>query len=287
MSDQAQPAAPADNGGAPEGQGQAAPESDALYNEYVADHPEELRPFLVDVLRKQDAKITPKLQEAAAFRQRFEPFSQIEGFDTLTPEDVSEFIAFRNEILADPEALGAWMGFMAQENEGVLPAIPEDLWAQVGVENGWLDAEESDEDASEDGGPPAWFQQYQQQQEERLAPILQTVQEQRDEQRQGQVREQMQARLQALEAEHGELDEAGHAHVVRLAHGYLDTDDPIGAAFEEHMRITGKAIGDRTDEQLARQNGTTLRGSAPDTSPPQYAHDDPDLRKAALARFRG
>ena len=133
-------AAPVDAGngadpGVATGQGQAAPEQqgDALYQEYVADHPEELRPFLIDVLRKQDAKITPRLQEAAELRKTFEPYSKIEGFDQLTPDDVSEFIAFRNEILPDPGALGAWMGFMVEQNPEIALAIPEEAWAKAGI----------------------------------------------------------------------------------------------------------------------------------------------------------
>lgn len=295
MSDQAQPAAPpvdAGNGAAPEAQGQdqGANGNDALYQEYVASQPEELRPYLIDVLRQQDAKITPRLQEAARLRERFEPYAQVEGFDSLQPEDIKEFIDFRSEILSDPATLGAWMGWMVQENPEVLPNIPEDLWEHIGTENGWFDGGgEGEEAPPADDGPPAWFEQYAREQEERLAPVLQTVQTQQQEQELGQIRERFTARLGELEGEHGELDDGGRNAVLRLATSYAQTsDDPIGDAFAELMRLTGRAEGEATDRKLAEQNGgPVLRGSTPDTSPPQYAHNDPELRKAALARFRG
>jgi hypothetical protein len=280
-------AAGEENGGAPEG-GAATAESQGseLYREHLANVPEDLHPFVTDTFRKWDAQVTPKLQEAAQLRDRYSPYESIDGFSDIEPDELAELVTFRNQILGDPEQLKQWVANVGEEL-GVGGDLSRDDWIAMGQSQGWLDGDEGL--GEEEGGfdVDSFKRELLEELRGELEPVKQFMGRSESEKAAEQAKQQFSSRLSELEGQHGELDDDGRSHVLELARNYLDDDDPIGKAFERHLKITGKAEGALVDGKLS-QPGGALNGGRPSTEPPKTSwHDGVSPRELALARVKG
>jgi hypothetical protein len=266
-----------------QGVGAAPDQANGLYD--LNDAPEELRPWLTQELKKVEANVTKKFQEAADFRKRWEPYEGVQGLDQIAPEELAELVNFRNTILSDEsgQALRNWMAQVQQELGG--PILDEESWYQAGIDNGWIDSEDGEGGQADGQIDP---QTIAQQVIEMLRPELEPVKQFMGQTEQQQAVAEIQAQNEATMRELG-LDpqsEEGQA-VLSLAYQYVGDEDYIQRAYEDYQRITGKAVGDSADRDAAKPGGA-LNGGVPDTSPEQFdGLTDPRLKEAALARFRG
>jgi hypothetical protein len=282
---------PAGGGGDPSGEqgGQGGGGGgDDLYGPYLADVPEELRPLVTEPLKRQNSDFTRRFQEAAQFRQQFEPLSKIEGLTDMDPEGLQALLAFSQEQLSGPEKFNPWLRDLAL-NDPDAQILDEDTWTQVGQARGWLGEGEGYEGGDEGDDMPSWAQE--------LREGLQSVQQHIGAQQQAQAAEQASAefaqRFADLYREHGDVDAETHDAIVDLALSMQQRDpneqDPVGRAFERITKIRGTREGDEVEERLARRNGATLSGGQPDTAPPKLSWNDDNgvsPREAALARLR-
>lgn len=287
-----QPAAGSENGATGEesegyagtfaGQGDDS-QGAGLYD--LASAPPEVRPFLESELKKIEGNVTRKFQEHAEFREKYGPLAEVEGLADLDPETLSSLVAF-HQVTQDPELFQQWLSEVGGD-AGAGGELDEDGWLEMGIEKGWFDG--ADVPDGDEGGDGLDADAIRQQVLEEISPQLQAFQEwQAKQEEEEQVNEQQKAlteRLEELTEQHG--DALDVAEVLHLSHGYVAQghEDPLGAAAEHYLRITGAAQGELVDEKLGVTD-RVVSGGRDDTSPEGYGHDSPGLKKAALERLR-
>lgn len=124
MPDDAQPA---------EGQGAEATESP--YDSYLQTVPEGAREAAETWFRDTSKGLDAKLQEAAQFRQQWEPYQNVELLRSYEPEPLNELLAWHQQVTASPEAFKEWLQNAARE-EGLTPAEEQQI-----AEEAMLDTE--------------------------------------------------------------------------------------------------------------------------------------------------
>lgn len=221
--------------------------------------PEHLRPIVEPELKKIEANVTKRFEEAAAFRKQWEPLSAIEGLTDLQPDALKELVEFHQGVLSDPEAFKAW-------------------WTQLGEQAGWMQ-DVSGGDGGEDGGddlggddPPA-IAEIRQTLEglttlvEQLAEGQQTSQAT---QRTEAAKQAITAELEALAGEHlGEgqkFDDDTREAILTFAWRYQDDPEAIAKGFADLQKVKGQSQSSLVEDKLV-QPSTALRGGPPDTAP--------------------
>jgi hypothetical protein len=143
-------------------QGASAPQDSGgsgLYAEALAGVPEQYRGYVEPHFKKWDQAVGPKLQEAAEYRKRWEPFEEL-GVHEMEPDTLKELLGF-HQVASDPDQFLQW-------------------YQQVGEqlrEEGLLDQEQPDEQEEPQQDPEIQeiksqfqeFQQWRQQQEQERA----------------------------------------------------------------------------------------------------------------------
>jgi hypothetical protein len=290
-------AAPSGGGEAPAsgGEGASGGEPSGLYAEILAGMPEELRPYATESLKKWDAQVNPRLQQASEIQQKYAPFEGIEGLTDMDPEELQGLIELRG-ILADPEQRMQWIQNVNQALEvPTLDSLDEDSWLQLGQANGWFD---DDGEGGEAGGVPAGLtaEDVQRIVQEAISPVTEqmTVREQQERQAAETYRyaEKFSGDMAQVMEQLGEMDpektEMTQKAIVKLAHAYVGDDDAIIKAFADYQQITGVTDGDRMERRLGQPTTTTLSGGRPSTEPAKMSWNGggADPRAAALARMR-
>lgn len=253
------------------GAGAETPESNGsgLYDEFLAETPQELHPYVTEAFKKWDAGVTPKLQEAAQLKERFGSLAEIEGLTDVPPDELAELVQFR-QVLSDPEQLKQWLTQVNQAM-GMAPGeLSEEDWVSMGETNGWFEGGEEQTNGTD---PQAIAQQVLEMLKPELEPVKQFMGSAEQEKRAEQAKAQITERMAALENQHGELDENQREAVLKLAYAYQEEDDPIGKAFESFLQITGQAEGSLVDRKLDQPNGA-LNGGQPSTSAPRTSWQD-------------
>lgn len=260
-----------------------------LYEPYLSDVPAEMHPLVLEPLRRQNADFTRKFQEAAQFRQRWEPYSKL-GVHDVDPQELEGLLSLRQELSTDDGAK-AWLARIAQEAPQL---FGEEAWQTLGTANGWLSDEEQEGGFEDEDGPPQWFEEFRQQQEQRWSQF------QGQQEMNQQLAQQEQAvtqRLEQVEQKYAAQFPQGipddiHDAAIDMAIGLVQTGqvqdqaEAIEPAFERIMKLRGMREGDEVEEKLAA-NGQTLNGGRPDTAPPKLSWNGGTSPKdAALARLK-
>lgn len=93
---------------------------------YLQSVPEEHRAIVEPHLREHEKNVNGRLQEAAEFRKTWEPFSQVEALKSYQPEQLSELLAWHQQIVSSPDAFQQWLAQAAKE-AGLTPAEEKEL----------------------------------------------------------------------------------------------------------------------------------------------------------------
>jgi hypothetical protein len=249
---------PTDPSGSGDGQG-----GNGLYDEILSFAPEETRPDLEQVLKRRDADITRKLQDAADLRKQFEPLAGIEGLSDVPADELTELLQFR-ELASDQEKFADW-------------------WTQIGDELGFF-ADGEDGGEGDDVDPhTAQLLQRLEQLEQRLEPVTEHITRSEQDRRVQAADEEIGRQLETLHEQHGEFDDDD---VLALAYRYADDPDAVTKGFEHYRRIKGGAQGELVDDKLGQPAPANGAGR-PDTAPELPKTFGPALREAAMARLAG
>jgi hypothetical protein len=253
-----------------------------LFDDYLQDIPEEVKPWGQQIAQKFSARVDEKLREAAEFRKSAEPILSVEGLKDLDPESLQSLVQLAN---MDEDSFKEWLGAAASEI-GWQPELDEDSWASYGREQGWLD---DDGDQGMDDDPMA----------EQLTALADQVKALQDEIQNGRKQQEttqaVQAAEQEMQAQLAEVQgQAGDAwnedlknEILTLAKVHIEEDNPIGAAWEHYAKLTGAAQGQLVDDKLANQHGASLENGNVDTSPPKLSwQNGASPKDAARARFQ-
>lgn len=282
--------------GSPAGEGQGG--FGDLYDLSAA--PEELRPFLEQELRKVESNVNGKLREHADYRKRWEPFEAVDGLSDLDPESLSELVKF-HEVASDPDAFLDWWGGVTENIDPNDPEMTERLeqaWEQIGERHGFFEDGGSDEglDGDDDdfgdvGGdavmgdePPAWAQEL----IEDVQQLKGTTVESQEQQRKEAASKWVDSERKRLDPDSAISDEDWDGVVCKLALGYdVNDDKALEKAVNDYRRIKGEG-GNELVESAEQRPGPSVSGGQPDTRPEKFGGlDDPDLKAAVKARFKG
>lgn len=219
--------------------------------------PEEIRPFLEGELKKVEANVTRKFQEAADFRKKYEPYEGIDGLTQVEPDELSRLLAFHQEVLSDPQAFEEW--YRAVGEEFGFSQQPQ----------GDPNADPDDPDASDFSDPSleAAIERVLERVDERLAPFEQQMTESQQEQRITEAQEEIRQELDALKEANGEFNED---LVCQLALAYDGAPDAIQKGFADYQRFMGdteSAVFEGKDDTpgAANTGGTPATGVEPVT----------------------
>jgi hypothetical protein len=251
------------NGGAPAAAGDASAEGQGggpgLYD--LAEVPEHLRPAVEPHLKKIEANVTQRFQEAADFRKQWEPFQGIEGLTQLQPDALSELVAFHNEVLSDEEAFKQW-------------------WTELGQEAGWMqdvsagDGGDNGDDELGGGDAAPEVVELRGQVEELKGLVNQLVEGQQTQEQQTR----QDAAKQAIESELVDLagkelgegqkfDDDTRNAILTFALRYPQDPEAVSKGYADLQKLRGQSQSELVTDKLG-QPDPAVRGGTADTEPP-------------------
>ena len=241
-----------------EGQGNAP------YSEYLEKLPEDIRGDVEPIFKEWDSNVTKKFQEAADYKNQWEPYSDL-GLNDVPREEVENLLALRNLAESDPEGFDTWLRETASER-GILGDSLEDQLAPF------------DEDGETDPF------------EEKLNPIMSEL-EQLREWRESQDQESRVAEAMSVVESQVEEMKVKHPDVPQeLAEQFLasyaesDPHNAVPLAFEAAEKwiaqIQQGMMKDKLDQPEAAENG-----SVADVNPERVT-TFAEASKQALARLQ-
>ena len=142
-----------------EGQGSEA--TGGLFDSYLEAVPAEARETVTSYLKDAEKNVNSRLQEAAEYKKTWEPYQGVEALKSYPPEQLSELLAWHQQVTSSDDAFQQWLANAAQEA-------------------GLTKAEEQELAAAEDEGELTREQVQQlveQQAAERMQPVEQQLQE--------------------------------------------------------------------------------------------------------------
>lgn len=226
--------------GQPGGQG-GVDEGSGLYD--LSSVPPELVQYVEPELKKMEANVTKKFQEAAEYRQQWEPFEQL-GIADYAPEDIDQLLKF-GQVLTNPETVTQ----LVEDQDQF-----EGWWEKVGETMGFFGPDDGGQGEGEGGqnGQPSQEVLELRQEVEELRAALDPLQEHARttelSQRQQEVDAEIDKRLEAVKAANPgvEFSDEVEEAVLTFALKY-DGDDDIERGFADYMKLTGGAQRELVD----------------------------------------
>lgn len=217
------------------GEGQGESHSEGLYN--LESVPEDYRPHVEKIAKEIDANVTRKFQEAAQYRDQWEPYEKL-GINEYEPEALEQLLAFA-EIANDENTFRQW-------------------WNDVGQEYGFLNENDDTDDVDDLFNDDDDFEaKLEAKLEERLGPLYQRELEREEQERIAEAEALIDQAIEALKNEHGDFNEQV---VYKLALAY-DGPDAIQQAFKEYQELVSN-----TEKETVTNKGnapTPPEGSGP------------------------
>jgi hypothetical protein len=271
------------DGGAGEG-GDGGPAQGDLYD--LSAVPEELRGYVDDVVKQIQGKVTKSFEQSADFRKTWEPYAEL-GLTDYEPDQLSSLLEFA-QIAADPEQFRGWLADVARHLHENDAQSFEKWFYDVGGELDLLDDDGEPGEGGEPEGAEALMQQFGQMLQQHLDPLNQRIDALEGNTRTSAANAAIDAQFEALAKSENDgepFDEETRNIVGRFALAYDGADDAIARGFADYMKVVGGAQGDLVDAK-SDQPAPANSGGVADTSAESFSHDDPGLKKAALARMR-
>jgi hypothetical protein len=204
-----------------EGQGTEA--TGGLFDSYLQTVPEDGRDTVASYLKDASKNVESRLQEAAEIQKTLGPYKQVEALSGYEPEQLSELLAWHQQVTSSEEAFQQWLTNQARE-AGLTPAETQEL--QAADEGGELTREQ--------------IQQFiDQRAAEQVQPIEQRLNEW-EEQRQIDTTEvEIRDELTRLESENSlELSPDQKAMVLDLGMNHEGDGSWVQAGFDRFKEIT-------------------------------------------------
>src|SRR6185437_14923972 len=234
---------------------------------YLQTVPEDQREIVEPHLREHEKKVNGRLQEAAEFRKTWEPFSQVEALKSYQPEQLSELLAWHQQIVSSPDAFQEWLAQAAKE-AGLTPAEEKEL----------SDAEEDGELTREE------IQKLiQEQAEQKFAPLQERLEE--DAIRQAFTDLESVEKIELTEDQKKTICDLGIDLAVDDKGQHLPMGDAswVKAGFDRYRQIVSEAQSAFVGEKVRQPNPPLTPGGAPAAQAPKTFEE---ASKMALGRLR-
>ena len=202
-------------------EGQDADASGGPYDSYLSTVPEAAKEAAEAWFKDTSKGLDGKLQEAAEFKKTWEPFQQVEALQGYNPEQLSELLAWHQQVTSSDESFKEWLSSASKE-AGLTPA-EEDALEDAEIQ-GDLSREEIQKIIEE-------------QAEARIAPLQEQLSNFQQEQAIDAEESKIRSRIDELQKESGvELSEAQKAVVFDLGANDPD-DDWVKVGFDRFREI--------------------------------------------------
>jgi hypothetical protein len=245
-----------------EGQGAETPQGNDLYSSFLDGVPSEIHEQVIPALKAQDAEFTKRFQSLS---ERTKPFEELGLFDR-DPEEVGSYLSLAAAIEA------------AQQGDNESQEALYEWWDNVGDELGFYGQgsgeESNDAEISDDFDPfnrDQLSEMLQQQVAEQIGPIAEFVQQQAEAQQEQEALEQAEAQVSSqIEELRSQVDLSDEAmdEVLELAEMFIESDNPIQAAYEKYQSLVAKGESALFNDKI-QQPGT------PEGSGPAATSEDP------------
>ena len=244
-----------------EGQGAEAPQGNDLYASFLDGVPAEIHDQVIPALKAQDAEFTKRFQSLS---ERTKPFDELGVFDR-DPSEVGSFLQLAQAMEA------------AQEGDGQSQEALYEWWDNIGDQLGFYSQDdsgaESEGDESDTDFDPydrnQLTQLLQEQVAEQIGPIAEFVQQQAMTQQEQEALATAEAEIDAqiteLRSQHDLSDEV-LGEVLELAEMFIESENPIGAAFEKYQSLVAKGEAELFNNKV--QQPGTPEGSGPAATSP-------------------
>ena len=107
-----------------EGQGSEA--TGGLFDSYLEAVPAEARETVTSYLKDAEKNVNSRLQEAAEYKKTWEPYQGVEALKSYPPEQLSELLAWHQQVTSSDDAFQQWLANAAQE-AGLTKAEEQEL----------------------------------------------------------------------------------------------------------------------------------------------------------------
>jgi hypothetical protein len=259
-------------------EGQGGEATGGLFDSYLQTVPEDARDTVASYLKDASKGVEGRLQEAAAFRKTWEPFSQIEALKDYQPEDLSQLVAWHQSVVSNPDAYKEWLAQAAKE-AGLTPAEEKEL--STLEEDGELTREEVQK-------------LIQEQAEQRVAPLQERLEQFESQQvhdlEENAIRQvfadiESAEKIKLTEDQKQAICELGMAHVADAKGTELPMGDAswVKAGFDRYRQIVSEGQRAFVDEKVRQPNPPLTPGGAPAAQAPKTFDE---ASKMALGRLR-
>jgi hypothetical protein len=250
-------------------EGQGAEGTTGLYD--LDSVPEELRSQLEPHLKAYDAQVTKKFQDAANYRQQWEPYEEL-GLNQYDPESVAGLLQFA-QMAEDDNAFAQWFEQTGQES-GLFEAL------------GYQKAESEDMgDGFEGMNPEQIAAMVQEAVAQQMAPVNEQLTAQQQETLVREAEQEITDRLEQIKGDNPNLPEGADDAILRFAHSFAEDDeeDPIGKGFEEYQRIVSQGESGLFAQKAGQPGPVEGPGAASTSAEPITSFDQ--AKAAAKVRL--
>jgi hypothetical protein len=101
-------------------------ESPGIFDSYLQAVPEDARETVTSYLKDAEKNVNERLAEASEIKKAWEPYQQVEALKQYPPEQLSELLAWHQQVTQSDDAFQQWLANAAQE-AGLTPAQEEAL----------------------------------------------------------------------------------------------------------------------------------------------------------------
>lgn len=243
-----------------EGQGAEAPQGNDLYGAFLEGVSPDIHDQVIPALKAQDAEFTKRFQSLS---ERTKPFEELGVFDR-DPSEVGSFLQLAQAMEA------------AQEGDVQSQEALYEWWDGIGEQLGFYNQESDTEsegvESDEDFDPydrNQLSQMLQEQVAQQIGPIAEFVQQQAMTQQEQEALAAAEAEIEAQIGElrsHHDLSDEVLGEVLELAEMFIESENPIGAAFEKYQSLVAKGETELFNNKV--QQPGTPEGSGPAATSP-------------------
>jgi hypothetical protein len=197
-------------------EGQGPDTTPGIFDSYLSAVPDDARDAVAGYLKDAEKNVNEKLQNAAALEKTWGPYEDVkDSLSQYDPEQLSELIAWHQQVTASEEAFQAWLSQAAKE-AGITPQEEEQLEAAEAT--GELSREDIQKLIQETA-------------EQRLGPVQEEVKSLREEKEVEVETHSINMVMADLEKEHGkELTKDQRAMIIALGMPPEGEGPPMGDA---------------------------------------------------------
>lgn len=220
--------------------GQGDQGSGGLFDSYLQTVPEDQRATVEPFLQDASKHVDSRLSEAAEIKRALGQYQQVDGLTQYAPEQLSELLAWHQQVSSSPDAYQQWLADAAKE-AGLTPA-----------EEQQVDALEAEGDLT----PEEINELIDQRADQRVAPLQESLQELKTERAIDTETENVRTELGRLESEHKlSLSDAQKDILLKLGEDYEGDGSWVQAGFDRYREIVAEGqkafVADKTGQQVS------------------------------------